>query len=85
MLKCLIGVTLLVSSLPAWAQSQPAVSGTPAAKPNPAERVICKTIEEIGSRLGGKRVCMTVSQWQEHTQRDREATEEFQRKSYQPR
>jgi len=57
------------------AQAQPAgrvhedapMSGPPAPAPAPPAKkkdpVICKRQEETGSRLGGKSVCMTKSQW----------------------
>lgn len=60
------------------AQAQPAgrvhedapMSGPPAPAPAPPaptakkkDPVICKRQEETGSRLGGKSVCMTKSQW----------------------
>jgi hypothetical protein len=59
------------------AQAQPAgrvhedapMSGPPAPAPAPPAKkkdpVICKHQEETGSRLGGKSVCMTKSQWDE--------------------
>ena len=30
---------------------------------NPNDKIICEKQEEIGSRLGGKKVCKTASQW----------------------
>ena len=45
---------------------------------------ICKTYKETGSRLGGKRICMTEAQWEEHRQRtkadiDRAQTQQVNR------
>ena len=46
---------------PAQAQAQAAAS-TPA-KPDPEDKVTCRQEEEIGTRLGGKRVCHTQREW----------------------
>jgi hypothetical protein len=53
------GFSLLVLAL---VQNQPAT--TPAASAPPAaEKKVCKTIKETGSRLGGKRECRTTEEW----------------------
>ena len=31
----------------------------------PDDRIICETVEEIGSRLGDRKVCQTRRQWRE--------------------
>lgn len=83
MRRVFLSLTLICAS-PAVAQPAPAdVKAKPAS--NAGERVICRKIEEVGTRLGGKRVCMTASQWAEQQRVEREAVEEAQRKSYQPR
>jgi len=41
-------------------------------------RVVCKKQEEIGSRLGAKKVCMTVKQWQDQADANREDVERLQ-------
>jgi hypothetical protein len=52
------------------AQAAPA-----AAPPTPpaqdADPVICQRIEETGSRLGSRKVCMRKSQWAEQRNEDR--------------
>lgn len=35
------------------------------AKPDPEDRVTCRQEEEIGTRLGGKRVCHTQREWKQ--------------------
>jgi hypothetical protein len=42
-------------------------SATSAKRPgvNPDDRVICETVEEIGSRLGDRKVCQTRREWRE--------------------
>ncbi|MFN3388465.1 MAG: hypothetical protein ACK40O_05995 [Allosphingosinicella sp.] len=39
---------------------------------------ICKTYKETGSRLGGKRVCMTAEQWAEQRRMQQDAIERAQ-------
>lgn len=52
---------------PAPVAPTPAVTTAPAPvvvkKTNDQDRVICKTEEVIGSRLGGHKTCMTKAQW----------------------
>ena len=42
-------------------------SATSAKRPavSPDDRVICETVEEIGSRLGDRKVCQTRREWRE--------------------
>ena len=75
---------LLLASSGAYAQSAPqgaapANSATTAGKPalDPNE-VICERQEQLGSRLSGKRICMTRSQWADQKIQDRQATEKAQ-------
>jgi len=44
-------------------------------------KVVCKKEEEIGSRLGAKKVCLTVKQWQERADADREEVERAQQQT----
>ena len=59
----------------------------PAAEPAPivvqntkseVNRIVCKKQEEIGSRLGAKKVCLTVKQWQDQADASREDIERIQ-------
>ena len=43
------------------------------------EKVICRSIEETGSRISSKRVCMTAAQWRQAQHDARNAVEEAQR------
>lgn len=74
------GVSL---SIPAAAQT--AVQAPAQAAPivvqntkSEVNRVVCKKQEEIGSRLGAKKVCMTVKQWQDQADANREDVERIQ-------
>jgi hypothetical protein len=44
---------------------------------NPAE-VVCERVEEVGTRLGGHRVCMTRAEWAQRRKDDREQVERAQ-------
>ena len=63
--------TLSLGSLLVLASSA-ALSQTVIETPNPApkgkdpNRIICETIERIGSRLQKDRVCLTAQQWKDH-------------------
>ena len=73
LMRRVLFLALLFGATSAAAQTQP--PATPAKK-STADRIICETVEEIGSRLGGKRVCMTQQQWEERRRHDREDFEE---------
>ena len=59
MLKCLVMFVLMTASVPALA-APPASSDAKAKDP---KRKICERIEETGSRLASRRICMTAEQW----------------------
>lgn len=73
---------LLAAASPAVAQTAaPQPQTQPAAQPakkDPLDKVVCKTEQTIGTRLGGHRVCATVREWQEQQQANREALEKIQ-------
>lgn len=58
---------------PAVAQQQQ--GARPARDPN---EIVCERQEEIGSRLGGQRVCKTRSQWAEERRAVREDVDKAQ-------
>jgi hypothetical protein len=78
-------VIVAVSSLlfsPAMAIAQTAQQAPqaqqPAAKgPDPNE-VVCQRIEETGSRIASKRVCMTRSQWADQERTDQQEIQRVQ-------
>jgi hypothetical protein len=59
----------------------PAGPATTNAK-TPDQQIICKHEDEIGSRLGGKRVCMTKAQWAQQAQDARDAADGAQRQPH---
>jgi hypothetical protein len=63
----------LCLSLPAAGYARPAPDK------DAAKKVICQTVEEIGSRLAAKRVCLTRDQWREQKNSQRQDLEKSQR------
>lgn len=72
----LVAIVLLVTAVPALAQAQSDQRSKPAK--NDPNRVICEKVEQIGSRLATKRICMTAAQWAEKRRMDREDLESSQ-------
>ena len=77
--KIIVAVTLLLSSAAVQAQTQAPAQAAAAKDAKNGERVVCRSLEEIGSRLAARRVCMTVRQWEEQQRIDRETVEQAQR------
>jgi hypothetical protein len=63
-------------SAPAFGQSVPEQSASKKAR-DPNE-IVCERQEEIGSRLGGQRVCKTRAQWAEERRAVREDVDKAQ-------
>ena len=85
--KAILGVAggaLLVGAAPALAQTQEANQPAPTSKSKDPNRVICEKVQDTGSRIGGKRICMTAAQWEEQRRRDREYVEDAQQRSLEP-
>lgn len=60
-----LGVALLVGGVPALAQP----NAEPAKGKDP-NRKICEKVEEIGSLIASRRVCMTARQWENQRRRE---------------
>lgn len=43
-----------------------------------ANKIVCEKEETIGTRLGAKKVCLTVAEWQARAKDDRDQTERVQ-------
>ena len=69
-----------IAQAPAPQPQQPQV--TAPVKKNPLDKVVCRTEQTVGSRLGGHRVCATVREWQEQAQESRDALEKIQQQGY---
>lgn len=60
---------------PGAAQAATSAGGKVALDPN---EVLCERVEQVGTRLGAKRTCMTRAQWAEQKARNREIVEQAQ-------
>ena len=43
-----------------------------------SDKIVCRKEETIGTRLGAKKVCLTVAEWTELARENRERTEQIQ-------
>lgn len=66
----------------AVAQTPPSATAAPSAKAEEdPDKKICERVEEIGTRLGAKRVCKTKSEWAAERAEHRNDMERAQRNS----
>ncbi len=72
----------LLSGSPAVAQTGTPVTQTRQTANADPNKLICQSEEQIGSRLGKHRVCLTAEQWKEKHREQREFTEEIQSGTY---
>ncbi len=74
-----LAVLALVVSSAATAQTVTPykIENAPTAKTE-SSKIVCKKQETIGTRLGAKKLCLTVSEWDERSKNDRERTEHIQ-------
>ena len=77
----LVASATLIFAVPVVAQTVPATQSPPTstAKDKDPNRIICEREEEIGTRLGGKKVCKTAAEWDQQRQQERETLEGVQR------
>lgn len=68
----------LVSSAAA-AQLTVIQTANPAPKGQNLDRIVCEVTETTGTRLGARKVCKTVLQWQQVREAHRQGVEEVQR------
>lgn len=77
-----MGAFALVAS-PAVAQTSPTQAeqarDIPSTDSSDVNRIVCKKEERVGSRLGAKKVCLTVQEWNQRAAEDREETGRVQR------
>lgn len=73
---------LIVLAMQAAAGAQAPASTPPAApvevKKNPLDKVICRTEDTIGTRLGAHKVCATLREWKDQEEDNRQALEKIQ-------
>lgn len=66
-------VTFASPSLAEIVNTQSASPAASAAKAKDPKRRICEPVEETGSRLSSKRICMTAEQWEAQNRNSRTA------------
>ena len=76
--------TSLIAVAPAAANAQAPAAQAQAvvvtgSKGPDANKIVCKSEDTIGSRLGNKKVCLTVQEWKERADYYRDQTETWQR------
>lgn len=83
MMKFVFTALLAAATVPASAQNPAAPQQLAAqnVKPNPLDKVVCRTEETIGSRLSAHKVCATVREWQEQQAENRDALEKLQQQA----
>ena len=71
---------LMVLAVPAVAQSpaQTAAQVQPQTSPNSADKIVCRTEETTGTRLGAHKVCAKLSEWREQAEQSQQATQKIQ-------
>jgi invasion protein IalB len=76
----LVTAALAFTAGTAWAQTSDQSTPAPsqAKKTKDPNEIVCQKIEEIGSRLATKRVCMTRAEWAERQRLDRMDTDRAQ-------
>ena len=77
MLKGLAFVALLSAAAPAQMMTSDRTNNPSPLKGDP-NRIVCQKEETIGTRLGAKKVCLPVAEWQARQNADREQTERVQ-------
>ena len=78
MIAYVVLAALQAAAVPAAA---PATHATPApvvTAANTDNKLICKQEDEVGTRLGGHKVCMTRAQWRENTLQEHDALKHAQ-------
>ena len=80
-----VASVLTLIATPAVAQTTsaaaPAAQQVASTDSSDARRIVCKKEESIGSRLGSKKVCLTVKEWEDLSKDSRDATEGWQRQT----
>ena len=84
MLKMItVAAILSVGTMPLADQVTSIETSRPAENVKDPNKPICERVEQIGTRLGARRVCMTATQWAEQRREQREAMERVQRSTNQ--
>jgi hypothetical protein len=74
-------MSLLAAAAPAFAQVTSLQGSNPAPKGQDLNRIVCEVEETTGTRLGARKVCKTVLEWQQMRREQRETVEKFQQQN----
>jgi hypothetical protein len=74
----LLAALLGTVALPISAQVTSVSSDRPTKAPTDPNKKICERVEETGTRLGGRRICMTAAEWEARRASDRTELERAQ-------
>jgi hypothetical protein len=75
--KMMMMLVLIASPATAQVTSLQAANQLP--KTGDPNRIVCEREETTGTRLGSRKVCLTVAEWAEKTREHRETVESIQR------
>jgi hypothetical protein len=75
-MKKFVFVSALLASSAGWAQAPTA--GQPNESRYDPNEMICRSIEDTGSRLSRSRICLTRAQWADHRRHQRQTVERNQ-------
>jgi hypothetical protein len=81
MVKFVLTMSLLAAAAPAFAQVTSLQGSNPAPKGQDLNRIVCEVEETTGTRLGARKVCKTVLEWQQMRREQRETVEKFQQQN----
>ena len=70
-----LAAALLFAGAVAPAQVTPYESKQPNEAASDPDKIVCKKVEKIGTRLGAKKVCLTEREWTERAKSDRDETD----------
>ena len=71
-------MSLVLSLFLLQAASAPTSATPAAAAPADDAKIVCKTINTTGSRLGGKRICASKKEWRRMNEEAEKAAREIQ-------
>jgi len=76
-----IAATALAVTVPASAQTATAGQPAEAQKAKDPNRIICEREDEIGTRLGARKICRTAAEWDAMRKANRDQLEDWQRQN----
>ena len=71
-------MSLIVSLFLLQAAAAQPTAAAPAASPPDDAKIVCRTINPTGSRLGGKRICLSKKEWRRMHEESRATAGEYQ-------